>query len=208
MYGYVLLKIFSLMAPVSFFDCSGFSGRPVIFAANHYSAIDPYLFGLVPGDMAFVTTWPFRIPFYSAVMKAAGYVQAENGWKHVIEKSKKLLERGCSMIIWPEGHRSRDGKMGRFTNGAFIMAFLTGTPVVPVCLIGSDVVMSPGKKLLRPGRIKVVLLPPFIPSSTGYDPEGIVTMREDVRQAIADELVRNGVEPERVLPRKRRASRV
>ena len=203
-YGLVLVRYVPFMAPVTMEDRSGWRKRPVIFVANHASAVDPYLFGTVPEDTSFVTTWPFRIPFYRNVMEAAGYVQAERGWDHVLERGKELLEKGCSLIIWPEGHRSRDGRLGRFTNGAFILSFMTGIPVLPVCITGSDRLMPPGSRFFTPARVGVTLLPPVFPAGKGYDPAGIVDMRERTRRVIADEMVARGVDPERVRPVGRR----
>ena len=158
-YGWVLVCLVPFGAPVRVEGDDKFLS-PVIFVANHNSAIDPYLFGAIITENAFVTSWPFKIPLYALLMNLAGYVNAGEGWDKVCTKCKKLLETGSSVTIWPEGHRSRDGRLGRFKNGAFALAIETGIPIVPVCILGSGTVLPPGKKFLIPGRVRLIVLDP------------------------------------------------
>jgi 1-acyl-sn-glycerol-3-phosphate acyltransferase len=95
------------------------------------------------------------------------------------------LTRGCSLIIWPEGHRSRDGRLRRFKNGAFQLALATGRPIVPVCILGSRKMMPPGSRLLTPARIRMILLPPIMPVGDPADPVAVRTLRKTTRDAIA-----------------------
>lgn len=184
-YGWFLIRVIPFMAPPILDDRTGGFAKPAIFTPNHNSSIDPYLFGLLPLDNAFVTSWPFHIPFYNLFMFLAGYIDSTRGWDHVEKQGKKLLDQGCSLIIWPEGHRSRDGRLRRFKNGAFQLALATGRPIVPVCILGSREMLPPGQRLLNPARIRVVLLPPIIPAGSADNPEDIMALREQVRAAIA-----------------------
>ncbi|MDZ7642325.1 MAG: lysophospholipid acyltransferase family protein [Desulfurivibrio sp.] len=159
-YGGILLRLFKPVVQVTLENRAGELPLPVIFVANHNSAIDPYLFGLLPVENAFITSWPFRVPFYRQVMQRARYIDARFGWSEVESQGRELLAAGSSIIVWPEGHRSRTGKMKRFRKGAFELAVAAGRPVVPVCILGSGRVLPPGYLLFNPGRIRVVILPP------------------------------------------------
>ncbi len=189
-YGWILVRWVPFMAPVTLVDKSNGFKTPAIFVANHNSAVDPYLFGMLPVENAFVTTWPFRIPLYQHIMRLAGYINADKGWDHVLSEAKRLMSQGCSIIIWPEGHRSRDGKLTRFRNGAFQLACQTGYPIVPVCISGSFRLFPPGKRLLTPSRITMRIMPPMRPKKTGDDPEVIHALKKAVHNVFSTELYR------------------
>lgn len=187
-YGWFLIRVIPFMAPAVLDDRSGGFAKPAIFVPNHCSSLDPYLFGLLPLDNAFVTSWPFHIPFYNFFMYLARYIDSTKGWPHVQEEGKKLLAQGCSLIIWPEGHRSRDGKLRRFKNGAFQLALATGRPIVPVCILGSREMLPPGSRLLNPARIRVVLLPPVMPIGDAGNPDDIKALKDQTKAAIISTL--------------------
>ena len=162
-YGWVLVCVIPFMAPVVVENKADKFYFPAILVANHNSAIDPYLFGALPTENCFVTSWPFAIPIYGLLMRFAGYINAEDGWDEIREKGADLLNSGSSLTIWPEGHRSRDGRLGRFRKGAFALAVETGYPVVPVCILGSGEILSPGKRFLSPGKVRLILHDPVYP---------------------------------------------
>ncbi|MDF1614719.1 lysophospholipid acyltransferase family protein [Desulfurivibrio dismutans] len=188
-YGGLLLRLFRPVVPVSLENKAGELPLPVIFVANHNSAIDPYLFGLLPVENAFVTSWPFQMPFYRQIMQRAGYIDVRFGWSAVASQGRKLLAAGSSIIVWPEGHRSRTGKMRRFRKGAFQLAVATGRPVVPVCILGSGRVLPPGSLFFNPGRIKVVILPPVSLPAADQGPLTPEYLLAEARRSISEELV-------------------
>ncbi|MEA3385366.1 MAG: lysophospholipid acyltransferase family protein [Thermodesulfobacteriota bacterium] len=195
LYGWALVRVVPFMAPVTVEDFSNGIKPPVIFVPNHNSSIDPYLFGMLQFENAFVTSWPFQIPVYKWLMRMARYINSNDGWEVVLSRGEELLASGCSLIIWPEGHRSRDGRLARFKNGAFRLACDTATSIVPVCILGSDRLMSPGSRFLTPSRVKIVILPPIIPSGHGDDPDCIRALKDQTRESIATELAKRGVNP-------------
>ena len=187
-YGKVITQFVPFFAPVKFSDQSG--GRPEvgIYVANHNSSVDPYCFGVVPGEFAFFTSWPFGIPVYNWVMKQAEYLNTEWGWEILHEKSLHLMQRGCSLIIWPEGHRSKTGKLGNLENGAFRLACETGYPIVPVCIEGTHILLAPGQRLLTPSRVSVTLLPPHMPPKGEIDRQSVQDLKQQVRKALTTKL--------------------
>lgn len=197
LYGRVLVQLVPFLAPAFVEDQTGGLPAPVIFAPNHLSSIDPYLFGAVGVEVAFVTSWAFRIPFYRRTMLRCGYLNAEHGWDDVETGGKRLLDGGTNLIIWPEGTRSRDGRMGRFKNGAFQLAWRTVTPIVPVLTVGSDILLPPGRRLLTPARVGLVLLPPLLPEAGLSEEEGILALKRKTRRTIQEEMERRGLTPDR-----------
>ncbi len=187
-YGWILIRVVPFMAPVVLDDRSGGFDKPVIFTPNHNSSVDPFLFAMLPLENAFVTSWPFKIPLYNFFMHLAGYINSTKGWQHVQKRGKELLESGCSLIIWPEGHRSRTGQMGRFKKGAFKLAMATGRQIVPVCIIGSRQVLPPGEIFLTPARIKIILLPAIAPVGTIDNQDDIKALKDQTKASLAEEL--------------------
>ncbi len=187
-YGFVLIKVVPFFSPVEVEDKSEGIDIPVIFVANHCSATDPYFFGVMPYDCAFITTWPFKIPVYNIVMKLAGYINANEGWDKIYKKASKLIASGCSLIIWPEGHRSKTGKLRRFKNGAFYLAYKLKRPIVPICLINTFKLMPPGTRLLNPVKVKVVILPQIMPKTDKEEFEAILELKSQTKKVIEEEL--------------------
>lgn len=199
LYGRGLIRSIRWAAPVTVEDRSGGLRLPVVFVANHYSSADPYLFGMLPFEMAFVTSWPFRIPVYRWIMGLAGYLDTAHGWERLVNKGMRLLATGCSLIVWPEGHRSRDGRLRRFRNGAFRLAVQAGCPVVPVCICGTDRFLPPGRRMLNPAAVTFVVLPPLVAAREAGDEEAAVRdLRDRAYTAIRDELLRHGADGARI----------
>ena len=187
-YGLILVRYVPFFSPTTLHDLSG--GRPQtgIYVTNHNSAVDPYCFGVVPGEFAFVTSWPFNIPVYSWIMKQAEYLNTEWGWQTLYDKSTHLLNNGCSLIIWPEGHRSKTGKLGDFENGAFRLACESGYPIIPVCIQGTHILMAPGQRFLTPSKLSVTILPPHYPPKGQENRQSIQRLKEQIREVFDNEL--------------------
>ncbi|MEA3547567.1 MAG: lysophospholipid acyltransferase family protein [Thermodesulfobacteriota bacterium] len=190
-YGWILVCVIPFMAPVTVENKAEKIHFPAILVANHNSAIDPYLFGALSTENCFVTSWPFAIPIYGLLMRFAGYINAEDGWDEIRTKGEVLLNSGSSLTIWPEGHRSRDGRLGRFRKGAFALAVETGYPVVPVCILGSGGVLSPGQRFLSPGQVKLILHDPVYPDTHADKQQSITALRDNVFHIIEKTLQEN-----------------
>lgn len=185
-YGWFLVCVVPFLKPVTIDDQTNGLPLPAIFTPNHSSSIDPYLFGALRIENCFVTSWPFKIPVYSFFMKLAGYVNSNDGWESVKNQSLRVLQSGSSITIWPEGHRSRNGHLLRFRNGAFRLAVETGYPILPVCILGSAHVLPPGSRLLNPGEVKLILLPPIYPPGKITDiHEAVSHLKKEAKTVIS-----------------------
>ncbi len=164
-------------------------GITYLFLANHQGNFDgPVLLHAIPRNCkALIKKEMMQLPILSFLMKRANFVpidrlnpkQAQAG----IELGAQLLAKGYSFIAFPEGTRSRNGLLGEFKKGAFVMAIKAQVPIVPVTILNSAAIQPPGKYSIRPGCIRVVFHDP-IPTA-GMELEDRNRLVDLTRKAIA-----------------------
>jgi 1-acyl-sn-glycerol-3-phosphate acyltransferase len=183
----------AIVSPFISLRTAGFSGvtaEPVIYVVNHQSFFDTYFMGALPQfDISFaVRSWPFRMPWYGLFMNLAQYLNVESlAWEEVRGRAGELFASGASILYFPEGHRTRDGKLQRFYSGAFKLAVETGVPVRPLVIDGTGVLLPPGRYWLNPATVTITALP--LVSPKGYAGElAHGDLKRDVKQAIARQL--------------------
>lgn len=165
------------------------SNRPQIFVSNHQGYFDIFaLSGYLPVQIRWIAKSSlFRIPFVGWAMMAAGYIPVErDNRKKAYEAFNKTLEKikeGCSIIIFPEGTRSEDGKIGPFKKGSNLIASRSKSPMVPITIIGSGDIIKKGSAIITPGPIRVVISPPVEPVSDKKENAAIL---ESIRGTIVD----------------------
>ena len=151
-----------------FEDRSGVaSGQSCLFVSNHQSIADIYLMAALSREVVFLSNrWPFKIPVLGFFAKLAGYMSVQSlPPDDLLPHVQELFRDGASIICFPEGTRTRTGQLGPFHTTAFRIAQQAGVPIVPVCISGTYHVMPPGSALLRPGTIRMHLLPAIDPQS-------------------------------------------
>jgi 1-acyl-sn-glycerol-3-phosphate acyltransferase len=138
-------------------------GKPVVFACNHASQFDILImYEALPVQFRFVVKKElFKIPFLGLVMRLAGYIPIDrSGGKAALRSLHEAAERvknGASIIIFPEGTRSPDGRLRPFKMGGILIAIKAGCPIVPIAISGSHNVLPKGSLRVRSGRIKVTI---------------------------------------------------
>lgn len=163
--------------------------KPQIFVSNHQGYFDIFaLSGYLPVQIRWVAKSSlFKIPFVGWAMSASGYIPVErDDRKKSYEAFNKTIEKikaGSSIIIFPEGTRSQDGRIGPFKKGSNLIASRSKSPMVPVTLIGSGDIIKKGSAVVTPGLVKVIISPPVEPNNNKKENEEIL---ESIRRTIMD----------------------
>jgi 1-acyl-sn-glycerol-3-phosphate acyltransferase len=138
--------------------------RSHIVVANHLSVLDIMAcFIAVPLPIRFLAKKElFSVPILAPAMRSIGIVEVDRGARSAIheqvnQQARDLVASGRSVIIYPEGTRSRNGELRPFKKGAFTMAIAGGIPVLPVTIAGTFEAWPPGRMWVRGGPIKVVI---------------------------------------------------
>jgi 1-acyl-sn-glycerol-3-phosphate acyltransferase len=136
-------------------------GRIYVFASNHQSLFDiPILFAHLPISFRILFKRSLlRIPFLGWHLWLCGHIPVEREnplrARQSLERAAAHIRAKSSIVVFPEGTRSRDGAIGRFKNGSFLLAIRAGVPVVPVTISESWRVMKRGEFTVHPGRVRV-----------------------------------------------------
>jgi 1-acyl-sn-glycerol-3-phosphate acyltransferase len=138
--------------------------RTSIFICNHVNLFDAFvIYSAIP---QFVRGWEleshFRIPAYGWMMKRFGNIPIPGSpgpaaYKELLRRTKVALDAGVSVIVFPEGSRTLDGRVGTFQKGIFQMLPTLGHPVVPMSIVGSFEFNRKGSWMLNPSNIVVHL---------------------------------------------------
>jgi len=143
----------------------------VILAANHASYLDPPLVGTIfPQRLRFVA-WDglFRVPILGALIRALGAVpvspENKNSAAGLLRQVIGFIEEGRSVLIFPEGQRTLDGKLQPLEGGTALVALKTGAPIIPIWLEGTWDAYPPHYLLPRPRKITVIFGDPIRPDS-------------------------------------------
>ncbi len=165
-------------------------GKTYIFVANHQSIYDiPIVFDTLPYQVRIIAKQSLgAFPFIGWHLRRTGHllVDRRNPDRQAIFRQwKELVTKGLSLIVYPEGTRSIDGRVGRFKGGSFLLAIQAGLPVVPVAISGSRHVMLKNRLMVKPGKVRFAVRPP-IETAGVYEPtiEDAKRLAEDVRDQI------------------------
>jgi 1-acyl-sn-glycerol-3-phosphate acyltransferase len=164
--------------------------RPYLFVANHQSWIDiPALFVALPLPLLFMAKRELaRVPFLGWYIQAMGMVFIERGARQAgaasVGQAVERLTRGFSVLSFPEGTRSRDGRVHRFKSAGFAAAIEAGVPVVPVALEGAGRVLPPGGFRPRPGTIRLTVGAPL--PTAGLTRADRADLARRAEEAVAD----------------------
>ncbi len=134
---------------------------PAIFAANHESALDILaVVAAVPRTVRFVAKEElFRLPVFGWHLALGGHVRVDRS-DHAravasLAEAARIVRAGTSLIVFPEGTRSRDGRVHPFKKGPFVIAMEAGSPVVPIAVSGAGAINPKGRIEVHPGTLHV-----------------------------------------------------
>jgi 1-acyl-sn-glycerol-3-phosphate acyltransferase len=136
-------------------------GRPYVFVSNHESIYDiPVVFASLPFQLRIIAKDALaRFPFLGWHLRRTGHVlvHRQSPGVSTFRRVSDLLRHGLSLIVFPEGTRNLDGRVGRFKGGIFLLAIQAGLPIVPVTVVGTRFVMPKGRLMVCPGRVGLVV---------------------------------------------------
>ena len=165
--------------------------KPQIFMANHQSDFDILIvLAHLQGQFRWIVKKElFQIPLFGRAMQSAGYIEIdrEDREKAImgIDKAAMKIREGKSVMSFPEGSRSNDGKIKPFKHGMFYLAIKSGVPIVPISIIGAGEIMPKRSLRIRPGKITMVIDRPI--DVTGYSIEN----RQELIDRVQNIITRN-----------------
>ena len=134
---------------------------PAIFASNHESALDILaVVAALPRTVRFVAKRElFRIPVFGWYLALGGHVRVDRSDHDravaSLTEASRMVRAGTSLIVFPEGTRSRDGRVHPFKKGPFVIAVEAGSPVVPIAVSGAGAINPKGRIEVHPGTLHV-----------------------------------------------------
>jgi 1-acyl-sn-glycerol-3-phosphate acyltransferase len=150
-------------------------GQTYVVASNHQGNFDgPLLLYAIKRDLRVVVkSEMMSIPVFNLVMKQVKCVAVDrrDAYKsrESIDRAAQLLTEGYNFITFPEGTRSRDGRLGPFKKGAFIMAIKAQIPVLPVTIVNSRDIQKPGEFAVHKGTVDLVIHDPIVTKGMTMD---------------------------------------
>lgn len=169
------------------------SSQQYVFMVNHQSNVDIPI--VVQSLIRFQLRWIAKkellwVPFFGWAMWATRHITVDRSDPldaiKSLERAKERLDAGISIVVFPEGTRSRDGRLLPFKKGGFLLAAKTRAKIVPVTIVGSASLLPAGAWRLRPGRIEVFVDTPIATES--YRIGNLRALSDQVRQIIAAHL--------------------
>ena len=161
-----------------------------VYMSNHQSNFDiPVLLAYLPVQFRWLAKAElFKVPIFGRAMRGAGYVKIDrfnqkSAFESINEAAGKM-KNGVSVMIFPEGTRSRDGNIRPFKKGGFIMAVDAGVPIVPVVLKGTWTIMDKSSLKINTGEVSLNIETPI--ATTGYTRENKDDLIESVRAVIRE----------------------
>ena len=147
------------------------STGPLLIVSNHVTYADPVLVTIPVRRPIHYMAWNalFEVPGLAWLIRRlrAFPVEIESADPRATRETVRLLQADEAVMIFPEGGRSPDGRLGRFRPGAFRLACSLGVPLLPVTIVGGHESWPPGRVLPRPGRLCIIYHPVVTPPTAG-----------------------------------------
>lgn len=166
--------------------------QPYLFMANHVSNIDPPLLTpLLERRISVLAKIElFRIPIFGTAMRLAGFVPVDRGKREAaidsVREAVRVMQSGMSMLVYPEGTRSPDGKLLPFKKGPFHLAMDAGIPVLPITMVGLYETWPKGKFRLTPGTVTVIFHPAIDPKQIGDRDRLMMAVRDAIESGLPE----------------------
>ncbi|MCM1377050.1 MAG: 1-acyl-sn-glycerol-3-phosphate acyltransferase [Clostridium sp.] len=170
------------------------SNQSYVFVANHQSAFDIWtIYGYLNHNFKWLMKKGLEnIPLVGKACKDCGHIFVDDSKitsiRETIKESEETLRDGMSLVIFPEGSRSWDGKMIPFKRGAFMLAGEFNLPVVPLTIDGAFSRMPRYTYQTRPGKITLTIHKPIFPGERGFNTKKLMAQcHEYIQSALPEE---------------------
>jgi 1-acyl-sn-glycerol-3-phosphate acyltransferase len=174
-------------------------GQAYVIVANHQSALDPMaVLAALPHPVRFLAKAElFRLPAFGPALRRVGMVAVDRGAvdaRGVIDGADRVLAAGRSLLVFPEGTVSADGRLLPFKPGAFAIAHAHRVPVLPVTISGTRTAwpVRTGRLVPHPVTVRVEVGEELAPA--GRTRRDIVAVRARARDVINDSLARHAAQ--------------
>ncbi|MFN8669520.1 MAG: lysophospholipid acyltransferase family protein [Gemmatimonadaceae bacterium] len=162
--------------------------RPYVAVSNHESYADIFLISHLPWEMKWMSKETmFKIPCFGWMMRMAGDIQVVRGDRKSVvlamRAARDRLGKKVSVMMFPEGTRSRDGELLPFKDGAFRLAIETQSPILPLVVAGTRDCMAKGTFRFQSARARVKVLAPI--DVAGLTMDDVGALRDRTRDLIA-----------------------
>ncbi|NUP06949.1 MAG: 1-acyl-sn-glycerol-3-phosphate acyltransferase [Polyangiaceae bacterium] len=183
----------SRLSPLWDFDVDGtppadIGHRPYVVIANHESVADPFLLSFLPWDMRWVAKEElFRMPLLGWTFRFSGDIPLRRGEgdsvRTMMTECRRALAAGISVMIFPEGKRSKAGTLLPFRDGAFSLAIEAGVPILPVVIAGTRDCLIDGPPWIMRARARARVLAPI--ETATMTTTDVPALRDHARTTIA-----------------------
>lgn len=165
--------------------------RGYVVVCNHESSADPFLLSHLPFDMRWIAKEElYKLPVLGWLMTFGGDIALRRGdgdsVRDMMNEARRTLQAGMPVMIFPEGTRSKDGRLLPFKDGAFRLALEAGVPILPLALAGTRNCRPKGSKWFGDANAIVKVLPPI--DTAGLSMDDVPALRERTRACIASEV--------------------
>jgi 1-acyl-sn-glycerol-3-phosphate acyltransferase len=166
--------------------------KSYILASNHQSTFDIFAFlGYLPIQFRWIAKAElFHTPFMGWAMSRIGYIAIERespkkAYRSLLQAAERV-KNGVSVMIFPEGTRSLDGKLQSFKKGLFLVALKSQAPILPITICGTGKIMQKGDWHFHRGNVQIMIDPPI--ETTGLPPEKEEELSARVRNVLMKNL--------------------
>ena len=166
--------------------------RSYIYMPNHQSNADiPLLLGRLPVQFRWLAKAElFKIPVFGRAMRGVGYISIDRSNRksafESLERAARTIRNGTSVLIFPEGTRSRDGHILPFKKGGFVLSVDSGVPIVPIIIRGTGDIIPKGHFMIRPAPVTMQILDPV--ETAGYTRKTKDALLANIRTIFVDNL--------------------
>ncbi len=162
--------------------------RSYIYMPNHQSNADiPLLLGRLPVQFRWLAKAElFKIPVFGRAMRGVGYISIDRSNRKLafesLERAARTIRNGTSLLIFPEGTRSRDGHILPLKKGGFVLSVDSGVPIVPIIIRGTRDIIPKGNFMVRPAPVTMQILDPV--ETAGYTRKTKDALLEHIRSIL------------------------